>query len=223
MKIAATNGLSWEIINDWPAFQSYCGTELYKRLIDEENYLLIQGNLNQIVGSGLTPTDLYPGMQSFLATPGILTYDASVDTGGSGSTQVSALDSIEKAIAEMRVGPALAVPDLIVLNPTTWSAIRRIKDAYGHFMVQPDPTAGQANELWGIPILQTTQQIPGVGLLLDTTKLGYVAIREPLSMRIGYSDTDFAQNILRTVAEERLVLAVTRPPAVLAISNLPTS
>ncbi len=63
----------------------------------------------------------------------------------------------------------------------------------------------------------------GLGLLLDTTKLGYVAIREPLSMRIGYSGNDFAQNILRTVAEERLVLCVTRPPAVLAIANLPTS
>jgi hypothetical protein len=28
---------------------------------------------------------------------------------------------------------------------------------------------------------------PGQGLLLDTTKLGYVAIRESLSMRLGYS------------------------------------
>jgi hypothetical protein len=72
-------------------------------------------------------------------------------------------------------------------------------------------------------VLQTTQQLPGVGLLIDTEKFGYVAVRENLSMRVGYSGTDFAQNILRTVAEERLVLCVTRPPAVLAISNLPTS
>ena len=37
VKIAAHNGLSWEIINDWPAFQTYCGTELYKQVIDVEN------------------------------------------------------------------------------------------------------------------------------------------------------------------------------------------
>jgi hypothetical protein len=63
----------------------------------------------------------------------------------------------------------------------------------------------------------------GKALLLDTSKLGYVAIRESLSMRIGYSSDDFTRNILRTVAEERLVLCVTRQPAVLLISNLPTS
>ena len=49
--------------------------------------------------------------------------------------------------------------------------------------------------------------------MLDTTKFGYVAIRESLSMRIGWSGTDFAENILRTVAEEQLLLCVTRPPA----------
>ncbi len=219
-KIAAHNGLSWEIINDWPSFQSYAGTELYKQIIDAENLSLIQGDL---VEAGSPPTEPYPGFQGFLSTPGILTYDASEDTGGSGASSLSALDAIEKAIAKLRVGAALAVPDICVFHPSTWSAIRRIKDSYGHFMVQPDPTSDQADEIWGIPVIQTTQQIPGEGLLIDTEKFGYVAIREPLSMRIGYSGTDFTQNILRTVAEERLVLCVTRPPAVLAISNLPTS
>ena len=60
----------------------------------------------------------------------------------------------------------------------------------------------------------------GKGLLLDTDLLGYVTVRESLSMRVGYSGTDFTQNILRFVGEERLVLCVTRPSAVLAISNL---
>jgi HK97 family phage major capsid protein len=220
VKIAANNGLSWEIIQDWPAFQSYAGTELYKQIIDIENLELLQGDLTE---PGSPPTEPYPGMTGFLATSGILTYDASADTGGSGSTLLSALDSVEKSIAALRVGAALAVPDLFVLHPNTWSALRRIKDGFGHFMVQPDPTTDQASELWGIPVLQTTQQLPGTGLLIDTQKFGYVAVRESLSMRIGYTGTDFTQNILRTVAEERLVLCVTRPPAILAISNLPTS
>jgi HK97 family phage major capsid protein len=222
VKLAANNGLSWEIINDWPAFQSYAGTELYRQLIDLENLELLQGDAgDEFDGTGSVPFGPQ-GMQGFATTPGILTYDTSVDTGGSGATLLSALDGIEIAIAQMRVGPALATPDLLVLHPQTWSAIRRIKDSFGHFMVQPDPTAGQANEIWGIPVLQTTQQPPGFGLLIDTQRFGYVAVREPLSMRIGYSGTDFTQNILRTVAEERLVLCVTRPPAVLLINGLPT-
>ena len=124
VKLAAHNGLSWEIINDWPAFQSYCGTELYKRIIDIENYELIQGNL---VTAGSPPTTDYPGFDGFLATDGILKYDATSDTGGSGAASLTALDAVEKAIAKLRLGPALAVPDLIVLNPSTWSAIRRVR------------------------------------------------------------------------------------------------
>jgi HK97 family phage major capsid protein len=37
VKLAAHNGLSWEIVNDWPSFQSHCGSELYKQIIDVEN------------------------------------------------------------------------------------------------------------------------------------------------------------------------------------------
>ena len=118
-------------------------------------------------------------MAGFLDTPGILQYNAAVDTGGSGSTLLSVLDAFEKAIATMRTGPALATPDIIVLHPDTWSAIRSIKDGFGHFMVNPDPTAGQANQLWGIDIIQTVQAPPGEGLLIDTQKFGYVAVRGP--------------------------------------------
>src|SRR6516164_4679944 len=45
----------------------------------------------------------------------------------------------------------------------------------------------------------------GLGLFIDTTKMGRVAIREPLSMRIGYANDDLTRNLLRFVAEERLV------------------
>ena len=39
----------------------------------------------------------------------------------------------------------------------------------------------------------------------------------------GYANDDLVRNILRTVCEERLVLTVTRPAAVLAITDLPES
>lgn len=218
VKLAANIGLSWEIINDWPAFHQYAGAELFRQVIDVENEELIQGNAGQEF-TGTTVNAGPSGMNGFMSTPGILQHNAGSDTG----TNVTALDSIEIAMAQMRTGPALAVADLLVLHPETWSGLRRIKDAYGHFMVQPDPTAGQASELWGVPVLQTTQQPIGYGLLLDTSKFGYVAVRESLAMRIGYAGTDFTQNILRTVAEERLVLCVTRPPAVMLVDGLPTS
>jgi hypothetical protein len=75
----------------------------------------------------------------------------------------------------------------------------------------------------GCPSAKHHRLPAGKGLLLDSSKAGYVVVREPLSMRLGFSGTDFVDNIVRTVAEERLVLCVTRPAAVLAISNLPTA
>lgn len=41
-------------------------------------------------------------------------------------------------------------------------------------------------------------------------------------MRVGYSGTDFVDNILRYVCEERCILTVERPSAVLHITTLPT-
>jgi HK97 family phage major capsid protein len=156
-------------------------------------------------------------MTGFYNTTGILTHHCSTDTG----TNVTALDSIEIAISQLRTGPALATADVLVLNPGDWSAIRRIKDAYGRFMVAPDPTSDEANSLWGIPAIQTPLNPAKQGLLLDSGKFGRVAIREALAMRIGYSNSDFSRNLYRLVGEERLVLCVERPAAVLKISNLP--
>ena len=46
----------------------------------------------------------------------------------------------------------------------------------------------------GVPVLVTTQNPAGKGLLLDTSKFGYVAVREAPSMRIGYSGDDLVHN-----------------------------
>jgi hypothetical protein len=40
-------------------------------------------------------------------------------------------------------------------------------------------------------------------------------------MRIGFANDDFTRTLVRFVAEERLVLTVTRPAAVLQVTNLP--
>lgn len=205
VKIAAHNAISQEIASDWPAFQSYCGGELYRAITDTENDQILNGDGN--TGS----------MVGFYETPNILTHTSTVV--GSDTH----IDSIEEAITKLRVGPALATCDLIVLHPETWSAIRRTKDGQDRYMVAPDPTTDEANQLWGVSVLSTTANPVGTGLLIDTRKFGYVGVRESLSMRVGYANDDLTRNLIRTVGEERLVLCVTRPAAVVAISGLPTA
>lgn len=151
-----------------------------------------------------------------LVTSGILTH-----TVANGTTNT--LDDVEQSIAALRSGPALAEADLLVLHPNTWSAMRRTKDSYGRYLVTPDPTSDEANSLWRVEVLPTTQIAAGAGLLLDTRKFGFVVVREAVSLRTGANDDDFTRNLQRWIAEERLELAVERPSAVLSISGLPTS
>ena len=220
VKIAAHTATSYEVMSDHVAFADYVNSELARQVVDIENLLLLQGGDAAVIGStGTTVEPAGPsGMTGFLSTPGILHHNAAADTGA----DIQSLDSIEIAIAEMRIGPALATPNLLVLAPNTWSAMRRIKDGQNRYLVAPDPTTDEAQQLWGVEVLTTTEMPSGKGLLLDTAKCGYVGIREPLSLRLGFSGDDFSRNLIRTVCEERLVLAVTRPPAVMLVEGLPT-
>lgn len=109
------------------------------------------------------------------------------------------------------------------MHPDTFSGLRTQKDDYGRYLTTPDPTQDTANTIWGVEVLQTTQIAAGDGVLLDTTKFGRVHMRESLFVRWGYSGSDFTNNIVRYVGEERLALAVERPAAVLALSGLPVA
>ena len=116
--------------------QAYAGGELYKQIVDFENAQLLSGD-----GTG-------DSMVGFYATSGILTHDCAADT-GTGETK---LDSVEKAITQLRVGPALATPDLLVLNPSDWSSCGAPKMRIKRYLTQPDPTVGEADSLWGISV-----------------------------------------------------------------------
>jgi HK97 family phage major capsid protein len=205
-KIACHGAVSWEQLRDWDTFVGYVQAELARQLIDVENAELLNG-------AGTTGH-----LTGLLATSGALTHDHSAD-----ATGVTALDAIEMSIAAMRVGAALAEPDLLVLHPTTWSAIRRSKDSQNRYLVAPDPTADEANSVWGVEVLVTTVLAAGAGALLDTKKFGKVLVRDGLTMQTGTNNDDFTKNLVRFICEERLALAVERPAAVLSITNLPTS
>ena len=199
--------MSWENIQDYDAFTSAVRNELLKRVVDLENQQLVYGTGGTTQLSGLT------------TTAGILTYPAV-------GTQENFTD-IATAIAALRTGPALAEPDLLLLHPDTWAAIRTQKDDMGRFYVSPDPSVDQVEQVFGVDVLQSTEFNKGDGILLDTTVFGRVAVRESLILRVGHGvvsgQSDFLSNILRWIAEERLNLAVERPAAICWITGLPTA
>jgi HK97 family phage major capsid protein len=202
-KIAAHVGVPFEDISDFNNFFMYVQGELGFQVVDVENDELLNGDGTGDHVTGLTHTS------------GILSHAV--------GTSETPLDAIESSIATLRTGPALATANLAILHPSTWSAVRRSKDSMGRYLTSADPTGPEANSVWGLPVLVTTQQPPGEGVLLDTTKFGRVHIRQPLVLLVGYANDDLTKNIVRLVAEERLALAVERPAAVLQITGLPTS
>jgi hypothetical protein len=207
LKLACHAGLSWENMLDYEAFSNAVRIELMRDVIDLENSQLWGGD----------PTA--GGLNSLTKTAGILTFAA---TGGGGPSPEYFTD-LAGAIATLRTGPALAEPDLCLMHPNTWAAVRTVKDQYGRFLAMPDPTADQAESIWGIDVLVSTRFTAGEAVLLDTTLFGRVAVREPLGVRIGYSGTDFTDNVVRTVVEERLNLAVERPTAIIHVTGLPAT
>lgn len=206
VKIAGHSAIPMEVIDDFTNFAQYVGTELTRQVIDQENLAFLAGG----GGAG--------AVEGLLNTSGVLTHVA-----GAGTTPLSPLDDVELAIAQLRTGPALANPDLFVVHPDTWSALRRTKDNYGRYLLSADPTQPEANNLWGVDVLQTTQIAAGTGVLLDTAKFGYAVIRGPILVFIGWANDDFTRNLRRFVAEERVSLATTRPAAVNVVTGLPTS
>lgn len=201
-KLAAHTGISWESLSDWDGFNDYVQNEITRQVVNVENAELIAGD-------GTTGH-----LTGLLSTSGILTHAVGTDT---------PLDAVEISIAALRTGSALAEADLLVLHPNTWSALRRVKDSQGRYLVDPDPTNAGGNQLWGVEVVPTTQITAGVGALLDSRKFGYVVVREALTFRTGTSDDDFVRNVVRFICEERIAVAVERPSAVCKVTGLPTS
>jgi hypothetical protein len=101
--------------------------------------------------------------------------------------------------------------------------MRKIKDSMNRFLLGPDPGTDEANTLWGIDTVVSTVITAEDGILVDTTKMGRLAVREVSGLRVGYSGTDLVQNVLRSVAEQRLNLAIERPSSICYVKKLPTS
>jgi HK97 family phage major capsid protein len=202
VKLAGQSAVSWETFIDYDRFVQYLQMEIPRQIYDAENHELLYG------------TGTAGDIQGLLTVPGILTHTAAGPNW---------FDDIEESIAAMRIGPALATPDVLVLNPSSWSAVRRTKDNYGRYLVSADPSESQVNTAWGVDVVSTTAMAAGTGLLIDSTKFGAMLIREGLVIRTGSINDDFSRNLVRFVFEERINVAVERATALLKISGLPTT
>lgn len=207
-KVAATVEATKEVLSDHSAFANFLPMELTRAVINAESALL------------LSATHTTQGFDGLLNTTGIGALTANAGE--------SPLDAIQRGIVHLRTGAAFCSPDLAICSPTTLGMLRTQKDLQNRYLLDVVRSAGNINatseeeNLWGVPVRQTSQIADNLVVLLSTQAGGgLVYIREALNISSNpYYDT--SHNILQWICEERISLAVPRPAAVVTI-NLTSS
>ena len=206
-KVAGFIELTHELVQD--AGDEFAGrlvTDLARSVYNAESNLLLNGTTGANGFNGINQVS------------GTLTQAIGSDT---------ALDCLNKAFVALRND--FFEPDLVFIHPSTLGALRRTKDLNDRYML--DLLSGprginQTNEvesLWGVPVVQSTQQSAGTAAVLSVQSgAAVVYVRENLNTFFDpYSQA--TSNLYRYIAECRLALATPRPGAINLVSGLPTS
>lgn len=107
-----------------------------------------------------------------------------------------------------------------MLNPSTWSLIRRTKDNQGRFIVNPDPTVADGSSLWGVHVTVTTTMPAGQALVMDGRRAGEAIVRNGLIVQADYGQQGFEYNQTTLRCEERLAVYSPYPAAMCLVSNI---
>ncbi|MGO4384604.1 phage major capsid protein [Specibacter sp. RAF43] len=189
-----------ELLADFATFGQYIDVELQRQVTDTENWQLLNGD-----GTG-------DNLLGLLNVPGTLSRTK-------GASDV-ALDVIEQGITDLRNGPHFCEPDVLIIHPSTWSEIRRTKNTLGNYILG-DPGQSTVSDVWGIPVLQTTQITPGVAILGNLELATQAFIREGITLAMSNSsDADFTNGKVKIRTSERLMLGVSRPTALNVLTGL---
>ncbi|MFT4395791.1 phage major capsid protein [Gordonia lacunae] len=134
-----------------------------------------------------------------------------------GTLDASEPDSLLDGIGVARANEVK--PNRWFLSPADYLSIRKVKDADGRYILQPDLTQTGQEVLFGVPVTVTAQIPTGKAVLAD---MNMVAIARDMSPSVTidssrYFDTD--EVALRVVA--RYDLALLQPKAVTVLTAAP--
>lgn len=193
---------SRQVLSDAPMLQGLIDTELnYGLDLESDNQLLLGDGTNQNV----------TGLLVDAGVSNVAPDNATVAAADLGAAYV---DHIRKAVTTLQTFEYYNVTG-IALNPQDWQVIETAKGTDGHYILVPfAATAGQATEIWRVPVVLTNAQPQGSFLLGDWTMGAVLYDREDASVRISEHHADnFIKNAITVLGEERYAFAVPRPKA----------
>ncbi|ATQ74849.1 phage major capsid protein [Massilia violaceinigra] len=183
---------STEILDDFPALQSYIDERLtYGLKLAEENQML-KGS-----GVGNNLNGIYTQASAYVAPIAI-----------AGATHIDIL-----RLALLQADLAEYPSDGLVLHPSNWAGIELLKDTTGQYIIG-NPQGTLAPTLWGRPVV-TTQAMSIATFLAGAFRMGaQVFDRLLASVSVATeNEDDFVMNLVTILIEERLALVVNRPEA----------
>jgi Phage capsid family len=158
----------------------------------------------------LQGTGTAPALLGFLNRPGLQTV-------AKGGTEANA-DAIYRAMQAVRgaagtQGVGFAEPTGVVLNPNNWTAIQLLKTADGLY-IWGHPSEMGPERIWGKMVRQTTAMPAGTALIGAFRPHSEVVRRTGITVTLSTEHaTNFTENKVTILAEERLALCVYRPSA----------
>jgi HK97 family phage major capsid protein len=182
---------SRKVLDDAPQLQGVIDNELLYQLGFIEDAQLMTG-----AGTGTDINGIYTQATAFAA--GTLTVAAPTK-----------LDAIGAAIMQNALADLPA--DGVVLHPADWMGMRLTKDADNRYIFG-NPQDSVQPRIFGIPVVET--QGIAAGTFLVGNFRGSATLYDRMAARVEVSTedaTNFRQNLVTVLAEERVGLAVKRP------------
>lgn len=189
--IAAWMKLQKAALSDVPALRGVIDQRL--------RYLVLRRLEAQVINGNGTA----PNLRGILNTSGIgsVAYDANE----------LVADQVLTGITNVLLADALA--DVIVMHPTDWAAVLKVKADDGHYY-GGGPFSVTPQVMWGVNLL-ASQAVPLGHVLVGDLSIGaQLFVREGIQVLFSDSDgTDFRENRVTLLGEGRFALPVWRPAA----------
>jgi len=199
-----------QLFTDFDDVASFMPRELSNWIIQGENWQLLQGD-----GEALPSSTTDHNQVGLFNATGTLTrqYDSS---GGD-----TIIDTILEAVNDIRVGGSYADADLVLLNPSDWLAMRKLKTTFNSYVLDPnDPSQlGGIDNIFGYRVVVSTEVPQGHAAVLDSKIAVNVFRRWGLEIMANpYADSAFEFNEIHYRAETRFALGVIYPEAICLVN-----